>query len=192
MTGGGEKFHLVGHDMGGSVSWGVAAQHPELLLSTTILSTPHKNAFGAAYNTPGNPQQAASSYISVLQGSGGEAFMLANNGANFYGSYNGTVPDATLFVSRFQNDPGALTGALNWYRAEDFTAADGGIITTPVLYIWSTSDPFLLKEAAVNTANFCSGPFQFAQLPGHQHFLADEVPQDIATLLKQQFTAKLT
>jgi pimeloyl-ACP methyl ester carboxylesterase len=192
MTGTGAKFHLVGHDMGGSVAWGVAGQHPELLLSTTILSTPHKNAFVAAYTTNGNPQQAASSYISVLQSSGGEAFMLANNGANFYGSYNGKVPDAALFVGRFQNDPAALTAALNWYRAESFAAADGVIVNTPVLYVWSTADPFLLKEAAANTANFCTGQFQFVQLPGHQHFLADEVPQDIVTLLQHQFSAKLT
>jgi pimeloyl-ACP methyl ester carboxylesterase len=192
MTGTGSKFHLVGHDMGGSVAWGVAGQHPELLLSTTILSTPHKNAFVAAYTANGNPQQAASSYISILQGSGGEQFMLANNGANFYGSYNGTVPDAALFVSRFQNDQGALTAALSWYRAEDFTTADGAIVSAPVLYIWSTADPFLLKECAANTANFCTGQYQFVQLPAHQHFLADEVPQDITTLLLQQFTAKLT
>jgi pimeloyl-ACP methyl ester carboxylesterase len=182
------KFHLVGHDMGGSVTWAVAEQHPELLISTTVLSTPHKNAFAAAYNMSGNPQQAASSYISVLQGSGGEAFMLAN----FYGSYGGVVPDATLFVSRFQNDPGALTAALNWYRAENFTAEDGTVVTAPVTYIWGSQDPFLLKESAVNTANFCSGPYQFVQLPGHAHFLADEVPQDIASLLQQQFAAKLT
>jgi pimeloyl-ACP methyl ester carboxylesterase len=123
QTGNNTKFHLVGPDMGGSATWAVAEQHPELLISTTVLSTPHKNAFAAAYNVSGNPQQAASSYISILQGSGGQAFMLANNGANFYGSYGGVVPDATLFVSRFQNDPGALTAALNWYRSENFGRA---------------------------------------------------------------------
>jgi pimeloyl-ACP methyl ester carboxylesterase len=36
-----KKFHLVGHDMGGTVGWAVAAQHGDQLLSTTILSTPH-------------------------------------------------------------------------------------------------------------------------------------------------------
>jgi pimeloyl-ACP methyl ester carboxylesterase len=192
QAGSSTKFHLVGHDMSGSVTWAVAEQHPELLISTTVLSTPHKNAFAAAYATTGNPQQAASSYTPMVQGSGGEAFMLANNGANFYGSYGGVVPDATLFVSRFQNDQGALTAALNWYRAENFAAADGTVVSAPVTYIWGSQDPFLLKESAVNTANFCSGPYKFVQLPSHAHFLADEVPQDIATLLEQQLAAKLT
>ena len=37
----GKRFHLVGHDWGGQVSWGVAGKHPERLASLTILSRPH-------------------------------------------------------------------------------------------------------------------------------------------------------
>src|SRR5687768_17375285 len=36
-----QRFHLVGHDWGGQVSWGVAGRHPERLASLTILSRPH-------------------------------------------------------------------------------------------------------------------------------------------------------
>jgi pimeloyl-ACP methyl ester carboxylesterase len=36
-----KRFHLVGHDWGGQVSWGVADKHPERLASLTILSRPH-------------------------------------------------------------------------------------------------------------------------------------------------------
>ena len=31
------RFHLVGHDWGGQVSWGVANAHPERLASLTVL-----------------------------------------------------------------------------------------------------------------------------------------------------------
>src|ERR1700674_5435796 len=41
----GKRFHLVGHDWGGQVSWGVAGKHPERLASLTILSRPHPRAF---------------------------------------------------------------------------------------------------------------------------------------------------
>ena len=37
----GKRFHLVGHDWGGQVSWGVANAHPERLASLTVLSRPH-------------------------------------------------------------------------------------------------------------------------------------------------------
>ena len=38
-------------------------------------------------------------------------------------------------------EPGALTAALNWYRAiEPRSLADVGPITVPTLYVWSTED----------------------------------------------------
>ena len=44
----GRRFHLVGHDWGGQVSWGVADLHPERLASLTILSRPHPKSFRRA------------------------------------------------------------------------------------------------------------------------------------------------
>src|SRR5882762_210890 len=44
----GTRFHLVGHDWGGQVSWGVAGKHPERLASLTILSRPHPSSFRRA------------------------------------------------------------------------------------------------------------------------------------------------
>src|SRR4029450_2041145 len=42
------RFHLIGHDWGGQVSWGVAGHHPERLASLTILSRPHPLSFQRA------------------------------------------------------------------------------------------------------------------------------------------------
>src|SRR3712207_2374584 len=40
------RFHLVGHDWGGSLAWEIAARHPERLRSLTMLSRPQPDAFG--------------------------------------------------------------------------------------------------------------------------------------------------
>lgn len=45
---GARRFHLVGHDWGGSLSWEIAARWPERLASLTMLSRPHPDAFGRA------------------------------------------------------------------------------------------------------------------------------------------------
>jgi pimeloyl-ACP methyl ester carboxylesterase len=45
---GARRFHLVGHDWGGSLAWEIAARHPERLGSLTMLSRPHPDAFGRA------------------------------------------------------------------------------------------------------------------------------------------------
>src|SRR3954468_14814056 len=44
----GKRFHLVGHDWGGQVSWGVADAHAGRLASLTILSRPHPQSFRRA------------------------------------------------------------------------------------------------------------------------------------------------
>src|SRR3954447_25376597 len=42
------RFHLAGHDWGGSIAWGLADRHHARLASLTILSRPHPNAFNRA------------------------------------------------------------------------------------------------------------------------------------------------
>jgi pimeloyl-ACP methyl ester carboxylesterase len=39
------RFHLVGHDWGGSIAWEIADRYPERLGSITILSRPHPLSF---------------------------------------------------------------------------------------------------------------------------------------------------
>jgi len=45
---GNTRFHLAGHDWGGSIAWGLADRHAERIASLTILSRPHPNAFNRA------------------------------------------------------------------------------------------------------------------------------------------------
>src|SRR5690348_16946213 len=40
-----ERFHLVGHDSGGSVAWRLGAFHPQKVVSLTALSASHLEAF---------------------------------------------------------------------------------------------------------------------------------------------------
>src|SRR5262249_49142261 len=53
------RFHLVGHDWGGQLSWLIAANHPERVLSLSVLSRPHPAAFVRAMKE--DTQQASRS-----------------------------------------------------------------------------------------------------------------------------------
>ena len=53
----GKRFHQVGHDWGGQVSWGVANAHPERLASLTVLSRPHPLSFRRALQDPNGDQK---------------------------------------------------------------------------------------------------------------------------------------
>src|SRR5689334_7495 len=60
----GKRFHLVGHDWGGQVSWGVADAHPERLASLTVLSRPHPQSFRRALANPNGEQKHRSRHHS--------------------------------------------------------------------------------------------------------------------------------
>src|ERR1700712_592501 len=53
---GDHRFHLVGHDWGGSIAWALADRYPERLASLTVLSRPHPNAFNRALQMPDGEQ----------------------------------------------------------------------------------------------------------------------------------------
>src|SRR6267142_2785595 len=50
------RFHLVGHDWGGSIAWSLADRFPQRLASLTVLSRPHPNAFNRALQLPDGEQ----------------------------------------------------------------------------------------------------------------------------------------
>jgi pimeloyl-ACP methyl ester carboxylesterase len=55
---GDQRFHLVGHDWGGSLAWIIADRSPERIASLTMLSRPHPASFARALKI--DPGAAAS------------------------------------------------------------------------------------------------------------------------------------
>ncbi|MGC2162358.1 MAG: alpha/beta hydrolase [Silvibacterium sp.] len=186
---GAKRFHLVGHDWGGAVAWVTAAHAPDRLLTLTVLSTPHPDALFAAIQTDPD-QQKRSSYFQLFQAPNhaAEKALLADNAKLLRGAYMGTVPEAEVNsnVRRFKQD-GTLTAALNWYRAKNF-AKPLGPVHAPTLYIWGDQDQALGETAALNTAKLCNGPYRFERLKGKSHWLMDECPGEIITLLREQIS----
>ncbi|MPY87549.1 MAG: hypothetical protein GEU99_06485 [Luteitalea sp.] len=82
-------------------------------------------------------------------------------------------------------EPGALTAALNWYRALDLHGRMGGVVTMPTLFVWGTEDLAIGEAAAVNTASHVRGPYVFERRQGTSPWLLDETPIWIATRLRQ-------
>jgi pimeloyl-ACP methyl ester carboxylesterase len=186
-----ENFDLVGHDWGAMVAWVTAGRHPERVRTLTAVSVPHPSAFAAALRG-GDPDQAQrSSYIDVFRQVGvAELALLGEDGsgdglrAMFAAS--GLAPEVDevdVFVAAML-EPGALTAALNWYRAMSTqTLGDVGRISVPTLYIWSTEDIALGRGAAESTADWVSGPYRFEVLPGVSHWIPEAAPEELSRLL---------
>ncbi len=180
---GSERFHVVGHDWGAVVAWHLAGRHGCRVRSLTALSVPHPIAFAKALVSPGADQRHRSSYVALFRQVGlAEKALLAG----------GLV--ALLETSRYpldigeclerMSEPGALAGALNWYRAIDFSLVTGVRgITVPTLFVWSTEDLALGREGAEATGEHVDGPYRFEVLEGVSHWIPEEVPEVLSRLL---------
>ena len=168
----GGPVHLVGHDWGGAVAWSVAAARPELLRTLTSVSTPHPRALTKAAVT--STQGLQSWYIGLFQlPVVPERLLLAGGGKQLRTLLRG-LPAATVdeYVARM-SEPGALTAALNWYRALPFGGPPGRRIATPTLYVWGEKDPALGRAAAEATGDHVHGPYRFVPLAGAGHWIPE-------------------
>jgi pimeloyl-ACP methyl ester carboxylesterase len=181
-----DRFHLVGHDWGGSIAWGIADRYPDRLASLTVLSRPHPNAFNRALQMADGEQALRSQHHrAFLEPDAGP--LLLENGAQRLRERlaNSGVSTAVIeqHISVLGNAP-AMEAALAWYRARGAIRAPLGAIGVPVLYIWGDADDTVGLIAAEATREFISGPYQFEILPGIGHFSADQAPDRVGELLR--------
>jgi pimeloyl-ACP methyl ester carboxylesterase len=181
----GKRFHLVGHDWGGQVSWGVAGIHPDRLASLTILSRPHPQSFRQALlKEDGDQKHRSRHHRAFLEPETGR-LLLADNAKRLRdGLFGQGVPSQALEEHlSVLGHPEALEAALAWYRSNKGLAADIGTITVPTLYIWGDADATVGPDAAYGTAEFVRPSFSMEVLPGVGHFVMDQAPAKATDLL---------
>lgn len=186
---GGHTFHLVGHDWGAVVAWQVAGRYPDRLRSLAAVSVPHPVAFATALAASGD-QWARSAYIGFFRQPGSED-TLSPEVLRALFDRSGHPGDVEEYIHAL-SQPGALTAALSWYRAINLNMVMGlGPITTPTLYVWSTDDVALGREAAEATAAHVAGPYRFEVLDGVSHWIPEEAAGELNRLLLDHLRSAL-
>jgi pimeloyl-ACP methyl ester carboxylesterase len=180
-----DKFHLVGHDWGGGVAWVLSSQERERILSLTVLSTPHPKALLKTLMT--TSQIFLSWYLFFFQIPRlPEWIVLANNGKVAYQWLKRAgLDDATArtYVQRFLDDPEALTGAVNWYRAMPFDISYGFTLdppSMPTTFVWSDGDIAVSRKAAEATARLVGDGGTFRVMAGESHWLPEQAAREVA------------
>jgi epoxide hydrolase 4 len=190
-----ESAHIVGHDWGGGLAWGLAGNAPASVRSLTILNAP-VGQVSARLRREDPDQRAKSWYMLLFQFPGvAETWLSADDFANlrafvFDDATPGAFPPAEreAFLDALRGD-GALTAALNWYRANMPPAAwlrdppDPPPVSAPTMIIWGEADsnmgPVLLERSAATV----TGPLRIERLPGVSHWVQHEVPDTVNALL---------
>jgi pimeloyl-ACP methyl ester carboxylesterase len=183
------RFHLAGHDWGGSVAWALAGEHPEAVASLTAVSTPHTAALRQALR--GVPQRLRMAYIPVLR--------LPLLPESMIDAAGGVVAESLLTATGLSpahahRDIAALrmvgpTGALNWYRALGTERGHSAPVHVPVLHVWGDHDPVFSREATELTARHCTGEYHLLELEGGSHWIPDEHWDDVADLHLEHLAA---
>jgi pimeloyl-ACP methyl ester carboxylesterase len=182
-------FDLVGHDWGGLVAWVTAARHAGRVRSLTSVSTPHPGALRAVAAERDADQAGRSSYIALFRRpSEPEALLLGEDGSGSgirqLFAESGLGDEGVEEYLRTLLEPGAMTAALNWYRAMDARDSEGlAPIVVPTLYVWSTEDVALGRHAAERTGEFVAGRYRFEVLAGVNHWIPEVAPQQLGRLL---------
>ncbi|HLN03939.1 MAG TPA: alpha/beta hydrolase [Bryobacteraceae bacterium] len=187
---GATKFVLVGHDWGGVIAWAFAAQHPEMLEKLVVINAPHPTVF--ARELANNPeQQKASSYFNLFNSPEAERVLSANNYAVMLQAFGSALSeqDRTEYL-RAWNQPGGLTGGLNYYRAAHLRSPIGApagtsaqpsalqpitLITTPTLVIWGEKDTALLTGNLEGLGQYVK-PLTIQRVPDGSHWVVHEKP----------------
>ncbi len=188
-----ERAAIVGHDWGGALAYAFAMLHPEMTTRLAVLNCPHPDIFGRAITEGDMEQMKKSWYMFFFQLPLLPEALLAANDFKLLKRFaydharRGTFSrrDLARYCEAFEK-PGALTGAINWYRAM-FRRPQGGRaypkIAAPTLVIWGTADHFLGVHLLRGMTRHFAGPFRLVRLPGVSHWVQQEAPRRVNALL---------
>ena len=177
------RFHLAGHDWGGSLSWNIAERWPERLGSLTMLSRPHPLAFNRAMrDDPEQPIRSAHHKWLLEPGPRTRSWRTTR-----IGCVRGCA--ATGCRRRRSRSTSRLSATVRRWRlrsagtAPAARACAGGPTRVPTLLIWGDADDTVGRMAAEGTAEYIAGPYTFAPLAGVGHYAADQVPEQVNALM---------
>jgi pimeloyl-ACP methyl ester carboxylesterase len=185
------RFHLVGHDWGGSIAWALADRFPERLASLTVLSRPHPNAFNRALQMPDGDQAHRSRHHKAFLEPGAADLLLAENAKWLRERLAAAGVPASAIEQHLSvlGNKDTMEAALAWYRARGAIRTPLSPIQVPTLYIWGDADDTVGRMAAEGTVDFVSVPYCFEVLPGVGHFAADQAPDRVNELLLRHVAA---
>lgn len=174
---------VVGHDFGAVVGWSLAAFVPGRVQCFAALSVGHPNGYFASRR-----QRELSWYMLLMGFDGVAEEWLPKDGWSRFRTVFDSPPDFDRYVEEL-SQPGALTAALNLYRAnigpQDLISEEQPLppIKCPTLGIWSSADNLCGEEQMKNSANFVEGGWRYERVEGSGHWIPLDAPDRLIELL---------
>jgi pimeloyl-ACP methyl ester carboxylesterase len=180
---GAPRAHIVGHDWGAALAWGLAALAQQSVDHLVVLSVGHP----ATARAGGFEQYEKSWYMLLFQFTGvAERWLSNDDWANFRAWSR--HPDMDAIIAELENN-GSLTPALNYYRAnlppETWLTPGRELppIMAPTMGIWSSGDIALTERQMTNSSSSVAGQWRYERIDGPGHWMQLEAPDQVNRLL---------
>jgi len=187
-----EKAAIVAHDWGAGVAWALAQKHPELVSKLVAMQVPPPSAWRANFTLR---QLRHSWYMFFFQLPRlPESWARANDFARVAKMYRETSVRSDAFTDEdievykeALRQPGALTGGINYYRANVFKSLfrggvetpDDGRIRVPTLFIYGEQDQAVLPETVRGLNRFIDAPYSELRIPHSAHWVQNEAVAEV-------------
>jgi len=179
------RAHVVGHDWSAAVAWLLAALAPERVDRLVAISVGAPGA--GAKPTLEEFQKGWYRLLFLFEGTAEE--LVQRDDWYLFRLFLGGAQDTDAYIKSL-SEPGALTPALNWYRAnlpvQAILGRTGGpqlpMIKADTLGIWSTGDLYLTEEAMTRSEQRVQGRWRYERFAG-SHWVPLDEPDHLNQLL---------
>ena len=181
------RAHVVGHDWGAVVAWFVGMLAPDRVDHLVAISVGCPGAAG-----PPSLEALQKGWYRILVQSEGVAEDLFQRNDWYLARelLHGGGEEFDVYLASL-SEPGALTAAFNWYRANvplDRLITTGAgpqlpPVPAPTMGIFGTADLYLTEDAMVRSASKVTGQWRYERLEGAGHFIPLERPDELNRLL---------
>jgi pimeloyl-ACP methyl ester carboxylesterase len=186
------RAHVVGHDWGGIIAWAFAGAHPELLDRLVILNAPHMGVYlEKLWRTS---QWLRSGYVGFFQlpwvpewvMSAGNFRLMRRVFDRLAGRAGACTAAEVEGYVRAMAEPGGLTAAINYYRAnawgEELGMARAARTEAETLVVWGERDPALVVELLDGLERFAPR-VRVHRIPEAGHWVQNEAAGEVAGVM---------
>lgn len=189
-----QRVSVVGHDWGAALGWALAATVPERVDRLAALSVGHP----AAYFTDAMTQREKSWYMLFFLFTGIAEDGLRRDGWALLRALLRDQGDMERYLVDLDR-PGALTAALNWYRANLPAEIFAHTIPMPVppvgcpvLGIWSDGDDHCGETQMLASQRYVTGPWRYLRIEGAGHWIPLDAPEAVNKALGEFLSCTTT
>jgi pimeloyl-ACP methyl ester carboxylesterase len=179
-----QRAHVVCHDWGAALGWGLAMFAPDRVERFAALSVGH---FGSFFDA-GIEQREKSWYMLFFQYEGIAEEALRESDWKLFREWTRHHSELPTWIADLSR-PGALTAALNWYRANvnparpSLAAMEFPPVKVPTLGLWSTGDAYLTEAQMTASQRFVTGEWRYERIENASHWLQLDQPERVNALL---------